>query len=185
MHQQFGFMPRAAKVAKQSIVASLVVLAAAGSQAGEGARSSSATATHRPAARRDPFDENADGIKDIAAALVRANTDGKYVLLDFGANWCPDCIALSRLFEDKSVRPYFTANFHLVKINVGRRDKNQDLCASYDFPMKKGIPAIVVLAPDGRVLAATRGGELADARTATAAEILDHLKRWRALKPRS
>ena len=161
----------------------LAVLAiAAVSLAGEQTKSSTASASQRRATRRGPFDENADGPKDIAVALVRANTDGKYVLLDFGANWCPDCIALSRLFEHKSVRPYFAANFHLVKINVGRKDKNLDLCASYGIRMTNGIPAVVVLAPGGQVLAATRGGELADARTATAAEILDHLKRWRALK---
>jgi thiol-disulfide isomerase/thioredoxin len=101
------------------------------------------------------------------------------VLLDFGANWCPDCIVLARLFEDGAVKPYLTANFHLVRVNVGRSDQNQNLCAEYGNPTGKGIPAVVVLDPKGRVLASTNGGELANARTATAREILEHLKRWR------
>ena len=117
--------------------------------------------------------------KDIATALERAKADGKLVLLDFGANWCPDCIALSRLFETATVKPFFTENFHLVKINLGRKDQNQDLCAKYDAPVSKGIPAVVVLDAGGSVLAATRGGELANARTATAAA---RVSRGRALR---
>jgi protein disulfide-isomerase len=139
--------------------------------------------TNRPAIRRGPFDETADAHKEIADALALAKADRKLILLDFGANWCPDCIALSRLLEDEGVRGFVATNFHLVKIDVGRRDRNQDLCARYDAPVSKGIPAVVVLDADGCVLAATRGGELADARRATAVEVLNHLKRWRALKP--
>jgi len=33
------------------------------------------------------------------------------------------------------------------------------------------------------VVASTKNGALADARTATAREVLDYLKRWAALKP--
>jgi len=41
----------------------------------------------------------------------------------------------------------------------------------------------VILAGSGEVVASTKNGALADARTATAREVLDHLKRWVALKP--
>ncbi len=132
-----------------------------------------------------PVDEAADARKDIGAALAAAKADGKFVLLDFGANWCPDCIMLSRLFETNSVKPFLTDNFHVVKINVGRFNVNTNITEEYDNPIGKGIPAVVVLNPEGKVLATTRGGELANARTATAQEILDQLKRWRALKPKA
>ena len=32
------------------------------------------------------------------------------------------------------------------------------------MPLKKGIPAVAVLSPEGKLLYATEGGELADAR---------------------
>lgn len=129
-----------------------------------------------------PFDERSDPRADIAHALGQAKQDGKFVLLEFGANWCPDCIMLARLFDHASVKPFLDENFHLVKVDVGKHDKNQDLVTIYGSPVAKGIPAIVVLDPDGNVLAATNGGELANARSATVQEILEFLKRWRKLK---
>ncbi len=144
-----------------------------------------AKAAEAKVGKAGPFDEGADARKDIAAALAAAKADGKFVLLDFGANWCPDCIMLSRLFETNAVKPFLMDNFHVVKINVGRFNVNTNISAEYENPIGKGIPAVVVLNPEGHVLASTRGGELANARTATAQEILDQLKRWRATKPNS
>src|SRR6187397_1421987 len=65
-----------------------------------------------------------DSAADIAAALRAAKQDGKHVLLDFGADWCPDCRVLGKLFEDPTVAPVAEASFHVVHIDVGRRDKN-------------------------------------------------------------
>jgi len=130
-----------------------------------------------------PFDEKADARKDIAAALAKAKADRKHVLLDFGANWCPDCLVLAKLLEDKSVKPFLEANFHLVKVNIGSRDMNLDIAQEYGNPIEKGIPAVVVLEPQGRILTTTKGGELANARTATPEEILAHLKQWAPRRP--
>ena len=44
-----------------------------------------------------------DPAKDIAAALTAAATEHKRVLIDFGADWCPDCRVLGALFEDPQV----------------------------------------------------------------------------------
>ena len=104
-------------------------------------------------------------------------------LLDFGANWCPDCLVLAKLLEDKSVKPFLEANFHLVKVNIGSRDMNLDIAQEYGNPIEKGIPAVVVLEPQGRILTTTKGGELANARTATPEEILAHLKQWAPRRP--
>jgi len=105
------------------------------------------------------------------------------VLLDFGANWCLDCIVLSHLYEDQTVRPFLDDNFHVVNIDVGNWDRNLDVSQRYGSPIDGGIPALVILAGSGEVVASTKNGALADARTATAREVLDYLKRWVALKP--
>ena len=55
-------------------------------------------------------------------------------------------------------------NFKVVKVNVGRFDHNVDIAESYGLPLKKGIPAVVVLSGKGKVVYSTRAGELADAR---------------------
>src|SRR3989441_7438030 len=148
-----------------------------------------ALGAYTPARSQGPYDKRADAHKDIQTALTEAQADGKLVLLDFGANWCLDCIVLSHLYEDETVRPFLDANFHVVNIDVGNWDKNLDVSQRYGSPIDGGIPALVILARAGEnhegrnaavdgtaeVVASTKNGALADARTATAREVLDYL----------
>jgi len=142
-----------------------------------------ALGAYTPARAQGPYDQHADAHKDILTALTEARADGKLVLLDFGANWCLDCIVLSHLFEDKTVHPFLDDNFHVVSIDVGNLDRNLDVSQQYGSPIDNGIPAVVILTGSGDVIASTKSGALADARTATAREVLDYLKGWVAQKP--
>lgn len=130
-----------------------------------------------------PYNEKAVPQDDIDAALTSAQQDGKLVLLDFGANWCTDCLVLTQLFEDPAVQPYLDENFHVVQIDVGYWDKNLDVVQKYGYPIEKGVPAIVILSANGETIASTKDGALANARTATTDEILGYLKAWVAKKP--
>lgn len=130
-----------------------------------------------------PYNENANAGNDIVKALAQSEKDGKLVLLDFGANWCPDCVVLGTLFEDPAVQPFLDENFRVVRIDVGYWDKNLDIAEQYGNPIANGIPAVVVLAPTGDMIASTNDGALANARTATAQDVLTYLQTWLALKP--
>ena len=136
-----------------------------------------------PARAQGPYDKRADAHKDIQTALTEAQADGKLVLLDFGANWCLDCLVLSHLFEDQTVHPFLDGNFHVVSIDVGNWDRNLDVSQTFGDPIENGIPAVVILAGSGDVIASTKNGALADARTATARDVLAYLKTWVAQKP--
>lgn len=96
-----------------------------------------------------------DPAKDIAAAQAAAKQDGKFVLIDFGADWCPDCRVLGALLDDASVAPFVRANFHVVHVDVGRRDRNAGVVAEYHATSDAWIPAIVVLDSQGRTVAVT------------------------------
>lgn len=111
-----------------------------------------------------PYDEAADAKADIQRALAQAKAGRKPVLVVFGANWCPDCRALDIAMKDGRNAELIGREFEVVKVDVGRFDRNVDVAAAYDVPLKKGIPAVAIVAPEGRVVYATRGGELADAR---------------------
>ncbi|HET9223183.1 MAG TPA: thioredoxin family protein, partial [Roseiflexaceae bacterium] len=124
------------------------------------------------------YDPRADADAAIAQALTQAEADHKRVLLDFGADWCPDCQVLSQLFDDPQVKPFLDEHYHVVRIDVGQWDNNLDIAERYGDPIAKGIPAVVVLDANGQTLSSTAGGELANARTATADEILALLKQW-------
>lgn len=110
------------------------------------------------------YDEAADARADIRTALAQAQPSGQAVLLVFGANWCGDCKELDTAFKNGAAAPLIAKNFKVVKINVGRFDRNVDIAESYGVPLKRGIPAVVVLAADGKPVYTTRSGELADAR---------------------
>lgn len=110
------------------------------------------------------YDEAADAKAEIHAALADAQRANVPVLVVFGANWCADCKVLDMAFKSGASAPLIARNYRVVKVNVGRFDRNVDIAESYGVPLKNGIPAVVVLSQQGKVIYATRAGELADAR---------------------
>ncbi len=110
------------------------------------------------------YDEAADAQAEVRQAQAAARWDGRPLLLVFGANWCEDCRALDRTLKSDRNATLIAREFRVVKIDVGRFDRNLDIAEAYGNPIKQGIPAAVIVSPAGRVLYATRAGELADAR---------------------
>jgi thioredoxin 1 len=131
-----------------------------------------------------PYNEQADASADVQQALKAARADHRKVLLVFGANWCADCRTLDIAMLSSS-RNLLEGRFEIVKIDVGNFDKNLPLAQRYGNPIQKGIPAAVVLDARGRVLYATRGGELVDARKMGEQGIYDFLVQKIAGRPAS
>lgn len=121
------------------------------------------------------YDPAADPSADIAAALAAAAGDGKPVLLDFGADWCPDCIVLTRMLEMPEFADYLRG-VHVVRIDVGTWDHNLDVAKAYGDPIATGIPAVVLLSPQGKVLGSTADGRLASAASMNPIDVLHILQ---------
>ncbi len=113
---------------------------------------------------KGPYDESANAAAQVAAALQAAQAEHKLPLLVFGANWCPDCRVLDIEMHKGALATLVGERFVVVKVDVGRFNKNTDVAARFGVPLKKGIPAVAVLRPDASVAYLTAGGELADAR---------------------
>ena len=123
-----------------------------------------------------PYDEAADAKADVSRTLSAAKKSNMPVLVIFGANWCPDCRALDRALTSGKNAELVSREFKVVKVDVGQFDRNLDIAARYGNPIKKGIPAAVVLSPQAEVLYATRAGELADARHMSETGVYDFFK---------
>jgi protein disulfide-isomerase len=95
-----------------------------------------------------PYNEAADAKADIRQALAQGG----------------DCRMLDTAMKTGKSASLIRQEFRVVKVDVGKFDRNVDVAAAYGVPLKKGIPAAVVLSAEGKVLHATRSGELADAR---------------------
>ena len=124
-----------------------------------------------------PFSETADAHADVALALARAAATHKYVLLDFGGNWCPDCRVTSGVLMMNEVQPWIARNFIVVPIDVGRMNKNLDIAKTYGQNIH-AVPTIVVLDATGKVLNAGNPTALSDARSMTPQAIVDTLNGW-------
>jgi protein disulfide-isomerase len=121
-----------------------------------------------------PYDASANANADLQHALAAAQANHNDVLLVFGANWCPDCRELDKALKGRS-QGLIAGKFQLVKVDVGRFDKNLDLANKYGNPIRMGIPAVVVLTADNRIVYSSKGGELANARKMGDTGIYDFL----------
>ena len=131
----------------------------------------------------DIYDPKANGMEKIALALKQAQAEGKHVLLDFGANWCPWCRKLEHTFETApEVRERLERNFVVVMIDVNMRHgekRNADVNEKYGNPIHQGLPVLVVLGADGKLLITRETGALEEGDHHDPKKVAAFLDRWK------
>jgi len=141
---------------------------------------SATTATTATTARtRAPegYDPSRNAAANIAAAKAAAAKDGRPVLIDFGADWCPDCVVLAKTFTEPDTAA-LVGRYHVVRVDVGQFDHNLDVAAHYVDLRTSGIPALAVVDPHGRIEVATNQGEFSNAGDMPASSVNAFLKKW-------
>ena len=138
-----------------------------------------ATTAELPVVTRTPYDEAANGDKDVAAAFARARRSGKRVLIDLGGNWCGDCVVLANIMALPDVKRFVTAHYEVVSVDIGRENKNLQIPARFGVDLKGGVPTVLVVEPNGKTLVdAGHIAALEDARHMTPQGIADWLAQW-------
>jgi len=142
--------------------------------------SSALLAPAQAAADISAYPDVARAASDVAAAIDLAARQKRRVLIDFGANWCPDCKILEENFQRAENVELLHKNFILVHVNVGAHGmkENADLAARYGIPLSKGIPALAVLDGKGRTLFSHKNGEYESMRSVDAKAVHEFLLRW-------
>jgi len=117
---------------------------------------------------------------DLEAALKDAAKSKKRVLVDFGGNWCTDCRILDINMKKPENAALLAKGFVVVHVNVGDKgiSDNFAIAERYGVPLKKGVPALVVLEADGRVVYAQKNGEFESMRSMDPKSVNDFLTRW-------
>ena len=114
---------------------------------------------------------------DIQKALAEARRTHKRVLIDFGGDWCPDCQVLNYYFAQSPNAQLLADHFVRVNVNIGREDANVDLAKRYGVPLK-GVPALAVVEPNGKVVYA-QDKDFSDMRHLDSNELTQFLTKWK------
>jgi thioredoxin 1 len=124
------------------------------------------------------YDPSVDAKKEIAETFAEAKKDHKRVVLVFGGNWCFDCHVLDYWFHDPQIQPIVDSGYHVVHVDIGKYDKNLELPEKYGTTIKKGVPALAILSPDGKVVFGDTTGAFENAREMKPEEIKAFLEKW-------
>jgi thiol:disulfide interchange protein len=128
------------------------------------------------------YNETADAHAEIREAVKKAQAGHKRVIVVFGANWCFDCHVLDEVFHRPELASIIAANYEIVHVDIGKGEKNQDLMNKYEVPLKRGIPGLAVLDPNGKLVYSQKNGEFENARAMSQDDFLTFLNKW---KPRT
>ncbi len=136
--------------------------------------------TTQPVPNAHPYPAvDADPHPALDAAFAEAKRSNRNVLIDLGANWCPDCRILSGVMNMAEVKPWVESRFVEVPVNVDHFNRNLDVPQKYGVHVTQ-IPTVLVVTPDGKLLNPDGAKTLGNARTMTPQADVDLLASWDA-----
>ena len=113
----------------------------------------------------------------FASGLSSAISTNNYLMVVFGADWCPDCRKLYENLASEEVASYMDDHMNFVTIDVGRKDLNIDLAMELGVTVSNGIPVAVFFSPDGDLIGTTNQGELEPSRYFSSSQILRFVRK--------
>lgn len=85
----------------------------------------------------------------LEQALVLAKSQGKLVLVDFSAIWCPTCRVLhAKVFTDTTVKQAITTGFVLSRVDYEAPEAR----AFMQRYAVQGFPTLLILSADGQLV---------------------------------
>jgi thiol:disulfide interchange protein len=122
-----------------------------------------------------PYRSDVDARTAVEQGQARAAASGKMLMVTFGANWCPDCLALHRNLHASDTRAYVDEHFEMVQIDVGDAKKSAQVHKDLGISVNV-IPLAVFYSPSGELIGDTFAGELKPSRHFDARQIRDFLR---------
>jgi thioredoxin len=86
--------------------------------------------------------------RSLDEALRNAKATHKSLMVQFGADWCSDCQALSRKLQQEPFRNCLNKNVDMFKVDVGEFNRNLDIGRAVGIDIKNVvIPTAVFIPP--------------------------------------
>ena len=133
------------------------------------------------------YNEDINPLEQIDQALLKANSEGKFVVCQVGGNWCIWCLRFaSFMSNDADISQLVKDNYEFIHVNYNPRksggpEKAQQAAAlmkRLDNCGRFGYPVFVVLDDKGRVIHIQDSSFLEENQGYSKEKVLRFFKNW-------
>lgn len=140
------------------------------------------------------YDETVNPIEQIDRAIVKAKTEGKFVICQVGGNWCPWCLRFADFItNDTTISKCINENFEYIHVNYNPRKSGSELQQQQAAALMKrlnncrrfGFPVFVVLNGEGTVIHIQDSSFLEEGQGYNQEKVLRFFRNWtpKAVEP--
>jgi len=133
------------------------------------------------------YDESINPIEQIDQAVVKAKSEGKFVVCQVGGNWCPWCLRFADFItNDTTVSKVISDNFVYAHVNYNPRKSGGELQQQQAAALMKrldncgrfGFPVFVVIDDSGNVIHIQDSSFLEEGQGYNQEKVLRFFKNW-------
>lgn len=133
------------------------------------------------------YNEDINPLEQIDQALVKAKTNGKFVVCQVGGNWCPWCLRFADFItNDATISKLIGDNFEYIHVNYNpRKSEGAEKAAQAAALMARlnncgrfGFPVFVVLDDAGKVIHIQDSSFLEEGKGYSQEKVLRFFKNW-------
>ena len=133
------------------------------------------------------YDEEINPLEQIDQAVVKAKSEGKYVICQVGGNWCPWCLRFADFItNDSTISSMISDNFEFIHVNYNPRKSTDEakarqaasLMKRLDNPERFGFPVFVVLNEEGKVIHIQDSSFLEEGQGYDKEKVIRFFKNW-------
>ena len=133
------------------------------------------------------YNEDINPIEQIDAAVMKAQSEGKFVICQVGGNWCPWCLRFADFVtNDTTISKVISENFEYIHVNYNPRKSEGAVKAQEAAALMKrldncgrfGFPVFVVLDENGKVIHTQDSSFLEEGQSYNQEKVLRFFKNW-------
>ena len=133
------------------------------------------------------YNEDINPIEQIDQALVKARSEGKFVICQVGGNWCPWCLRfVDFITNDTTISNVIDKSFVYIHVNYNPRKSEGEekmqlakaMLERLNNPARFGFPVFVVLDEEGRVIHIQDSSFLEEGQSYNQEKVLRFFKNW-------
>ena len=133
------------------------------------------------------YNEDINPIEQIDKALVKAKSEGKFVICQVGGNWCPWCLRFADFItNDTAISKVIAENFEYIHVNYNpRKSEGEEKLQQAKALMIRlnncgrfGFPVFVVLDEEGKVIHIQDSSFLEEGQGYNQEKVMRFFKNW-------